>query len=70
MHSFGASADVTDQQLTVEAIVEGEKERVDRVISWCRVGPIRERVESVDVRWEEFKDEFDDFTALTRHNSY
>lgn len=55
---------------TVEAILEGEKEDVELVIAWCRVGPPRARVDSVDVRWEKFIDEFDDFTALTRHNSY
>lgn len=55
---------------TVEAVLEGEKEDVELVISWCRVGPMRARVDSVDVKWEEFRDEFDDFTALTRHNSY
>lgn len=55
---------------TVEAILEGDKEDVNQVISWCRIGPIRARVDRVVVHWEEFKDEFDDFTALTRHNSY
>ncbi len=55
---------------TVEAVLEGEKEGVELVISWCRVGPPRARVDRVDVKWEEFRDEFDDFTALTRHNSY
>jgi len=54
----------------VEAIIEGERSAVTKVIEWCRLGPPKARVDDVDVRWEEYKDEFDCFTALTRHNNY
>ncbi len=55
---------------TVEAVLEGHEDTVKKVIGWCRTGPPRARVDHVDVRWEEYKDEFDDFRAITRHTSY
>ena len=55
---------------TVEAVFEGHEDAVKKVIGWCRSGPPRARVDRVDVRWEEYKDEFDDFRAITRHTSY
>ncbi|MBI5642522.1 MAG: acylphosphatase [Deltaproteobacteria bacterium] len=55
---------------TVEAVLEGEEKAVKEVIAWCRVGPPRARVDDVTVEWEPFKNEFDDFRAVTRHNSY
>lgn len=38
---------------SVEAVLEGEDERVDRLLAWCRRGPSGARVESVSVKWEE-----------------
>lgn len=54
----------------VEAVLEGEEESVKRLIEWCRTGPPTARVERLNLSWEPFKDEFDDFTALTRHTTY
>ncbi len=54
---------------TVEAVVEGEEDAVKRVIEWCRTGPPMARVDGVDIKWEAYKDEFDDFIPLTRHNT-
>ena len=53
---------------TVEAVLEGDEDRVKKVIEWSYSGPPRARVDRVDTSWEDFKDEFDGFTALTRHN--
>lgn len=55
---------------TVEAVAEGDEEPVNKFIGWCRIGPPRARVDNVHIRWEDFKDEFDDFTALTRYTAY
>ena len=55
---------------TVEAVIEGNEEKVKRLIQWCGTGPETARVEKVNVSWEEYKNEFDDFTALTRHSAY
>ena len=45
----------------VEAVFEGEKERVERIIEWAKRGPERSRVENVEIKWEEYKGEFEDF---------
>lgn len=37
----------------VEMIAEGEKEPVEKLVSWCRHGPCGARVKRVEVCWEE-----------------
>ena len=41
----------------VEAVFEGERAVVEEMIAWCRKGPPAARVSSVEVIWEEPKDE-------------
>jgi acylphosphatase len=38
---------------TVQAVFEGDRERVESMVDWCRRGPSGALVEDVDVRWEE-----------------
>lgn len=38
---------------TLEAVFEGERERVQSLVDWCRRGPALAEVENVDVAWEE-----------------
>jgi len=45
----------------VEAIFEGEKEAVDKIIEWAKEGPDTARIEEVEVKWENYKDEFSSF---------
>jgi acylphosphatase len=45
----------------VEAVFEGEKENLDRLIEFCRRGPPYARVTNVEVVWEKFAGEFKDF---------
>lgn len=45
----------------VEAVFEGEKEAVEKLIEFCRKGPPYARVSKVDVSWEKFVGEFHDF---------
>ena len=45
----------------VEAVFEGEKEDVEKVIDFCRRGPPGARVTKVDVQWEDYTGEFRDF---------
>jgi acylphosphatase len=37
----------------VEAVFEGDRERVESMVEWCRRGPSLAQVEDVDVTWEE-----------------
>ena len=45
----------------VEAIFEGEKENVEKIIEWAKRGPELASVDGVDVEWQEFKGEFENF---------
>jgi len=38
---------------TVEAAFEGDDERVESMVDWCRRGPDGARVEEVEVTWVE-----------------
>lgn len=45
----------------VEAVFEGEKERVEKAIEFCRKGPRGARVTDVELSWEDYKGEFKAF---------
>jgi acylphosphatase len=45
----------------VEAVFEGEKEAVERMVEFCRHGPSGARVTNAEVRWEEPTGEFEGF---------
>ena len=47
----------------VESIFEGDKEAIEKIIEWAKEGPDTARVENVEVKWEEFRDEFSSFTV-------
>ncbi|RLF03438.1 MAG: acylphosphatase [Thermoprotei archaeon] len=49
---------------SVEAVFEGEGDKVRQAIEWCRHGPPLARVERVDVRYEPYRGEYDDFYIL------
>ena len=42
---------------SVEAVFQGEPERVQSMVDWCGRGPSGASVDSVDVSWEEPTDE-------------
>ena len=46
----------------VEAVFEGDKSDVSKVIEWCHIGPPNSRVDDVDVRFEKYTGEFASFT--------
>jgi acylphosphatase len=50
---------------SVEAICEGDKEKLDKVIRFCHIGPSGARVRNVDVDWFDFKGDFRGF-KITR----
>jgi acylphosphatase len=45
----------------VECLFEGEKEDIEKLIEFCRQGPPAAYVDDVDIQWEDWKGEFDDF---------
>jgi len=46
----------------VEAVFEGDREAVDQIIQWCHRGPSRARVTKVQLAWEDYSGEFEDFS--------
>ncbi len=45
----------------LEAVFEGEEEAVKALIDFCRHGPRSAIVTGLDLTWEEFTGEFEDF---------
>ena len=46
---------------TVEAVFEGEQDKVNAALEWCRQGPANARVDEVKVDWQDYTGEFSDF---------
>jgi acylphosphatase len=47
----------------VEAILEGEKAEVEDMIRWCHQGSPMSQVTRVEVDWQEYTGEFNDFSV-------
>jgi acylphosphatase len=45
----------------VEAVFEGEREKIEKILEWMKVGPPLARVDGLEIKWEDFKGEFEDF---------
>ncbi|MFB5605768.1 MAG: acylphosphatase [Nitrosarchaeum sp.] len=48
----------------VEAILEGDEEKISRLIEWAHGGPANARVTDVEIRNEQFTGEFSKFDVL------
>lgn len=48
----------------VEAVFQGSKDGIEKMIKLCHDGPEFAEVKKVDVEWEEIKEEFRDFSIL------
>lgn len=46
---------------SVEAVFEGDKEKVLSLLSWCEKGPTMAVVKSLEVDWKEYSAEFKGF---------
>ncbi|MCF6157759.1 MAG: acylphosphatase [wastewater metagenome] len=49
---------------SVEAVFEGKKDAVEKILDWCKKGPSGAIVEDMDIHWEEHTGEFDDFSII------
>lgn len=47
---------------SVEAIFEGEKDDIEKLIALCQKGPSASRVTNINIQWEDHKNEFDSFS--------
>ncbi len=48
----------------VEAVLEGDEEKVSRLVEWAHGGPANARVEDVEIRNEQSTGEFSKFDVL------
>ncbi len=48
---------------SVEAVFEGDQDRVNQIIQWCYRGPSEARVTKVHSTWENYTGEFEDFSV-------
>jgi acylphosphatase len=55
---------------SVEAVFEGEKGGVDRMVEWCHRGSPLSRVDRVDLREEAYKGEYDGFDISYRGGGF
>jgi acylphosphatase len=46
---------------SVEGLVEGDQDRVDTLLEWCKEGPPHAQVSDVKVDWEAYAGEFTAF---------
>ncbi len=46
---------------SVEAVAEGARDDVTRLVEWCRTGSPNASVQRVDVTWDDFQAAFNDF---------
>ena len=59
---FGVFGWVKNQlEGTVEAVFEGDQDRVDAIVDWCRQGPPNADVADVTVNCDDFTGEFKGF---------
>jgi acylphosphatase len=54
---------------TVEAVFEGDRDRVEAVLGWCRQGPPHAVVTDVDTTWSEYTGEFSGFNIAFERDS-
>lgn len=48
----------------VEAVVEGDEEKVEKLVEWAHRGPPLARVDEVEITREEYKGEFNSFEIV------
>ncbi|NNF98500.1 MAG: acylphosphatase [Desulfobacteraceae bacterium] len=46
---------------SVEAVLQGSEDGVNRTIDWCQKGSPHSRVEKIDISWEDTTEIFDSF---------
>ena len=45
----------------VEILAQGEKEKLEKLIEWCKKGPSGAMVSNINVQWDSIQKKFNDF---------
>ena len=48
----------------VEALAQGEKEKIERFLEWCKKGPPQAKVEEIKITWQEANGPFNGFSVI------
>jgi acylphosphatase len=48
----------------VEAVFEGDRDKVLEMLQWCKVGPPNARVTDIDIKWEKYEGNLMTFEIL------
>ena len=48
----------------VEAVFEGEEDKIREIVEWARKGPFLAKVKNIDIVSEDFSGEFNDFKII------
>ena len=48
----------------VEAVIEGKKEVIERLVEWMKKGPFLSKVDDLKVNWQEAKKDLEDFQII------
>ena len=49
---------------SVEVLAQGEKEKIEKLIEWCKKGPDGAKVDEVKTEWKSIKKNFSDFSII------
>ena len=58
--SFGFVQNLADGR--VEAVFEGEKDKIEKIVAWMKKGPFLAKVSEIEIGWEEHNNEFTTFS--------
>ena len=59
---FGFVRNLPDHR-TVEVVAEGDRERLDELVEFLKVGPPAAKVESVETEWSSYTGRYADFSS-------
>ena len=45
----------------VEAVFEGDKEKIEKIIQWIKKGPETAQIENIEIDWQNYQEEFINF---------
>lgn len=51
---------------TVECLIEGDKDKLAKLIEWCKIGSDSAMVDKVEVKWLPYTGEFNKFEIVNR----
>ena len=49
---------------SVEILAEGTEDKLEELINWCKAGPRSAKVENIEVKWQTYSGEFNDFIII------